>query len=203
MRLVNKHSKGKLLKIGDASKKLNVSTQTLRDWTDAGKVQVKLSDSGHRSYYEADVNRLMLEEKGLTGYWVSSLIVAIDVHGSICYANSDSYELSTKVEVEFISFKKYWDFNNGLQRQVHNLVLDGKPAMIEYNSDSGFPFNGTQGNTSPLIAVAASVACLNKEDCDSQLVVALDRAKKFLKENFTPQITYVWVDKTSGEVIPY
>lgn len=198
-------TKGSLLKIGDASKLLHVSNQTLRDWSDSGKVPVTVSESGHRSYYEADIVRLELENKGITGYWTSGILVAMDVHGKIHYANSETYDLANKnVETFFTPFDKYWNFTNGLATVVHQIVLnEGEPFSRTLGSSDAFPFNGSPENKDPMLAVPALSYSVKKEDAEKSLHQVVKQVEAFIKTNYIPQVTYVWFDKIIGEIKPY
>ena len=48
----------KLLTIGEASRILGISVDTLRRWSDDGKVTVLVLPSGHRRYRQADIEAL-------------------------------------------------------------------------------------------------------------------------------------------------
>ena len=50
------------LRLGDAAAELGVSLNTLRRWSDAGKLTVYRSPGGHRRYRRADVEALLRAE---------------------------------------------------------------------------------------------------------------------------------------------
>jgi excisionase family DNA binding protein len=55
-----------LLPIGEASRRLGVSTQTLRDWEQRGVIApVRLPGSRHRRYLPAEVDRVRRDVLGL------------------------------------------------------------------------------------------------------------------------------------------
>ncbi|NMF67354.1 IS607 family transposase [Brasilonema octagenarum] len=46
------------ISIGDAAKELGVSVDTIRRWSDQGKIRYERAPSGHRRFYLADIKRL-------------------------------------------------------------------------------------------------------------------------------------------------
>lgn len=46
------------ISIGDAAKELGVSVDTVRRWSDQGKIRYERAPSGHRRFYLADIKRL-------------------------------------------------------------------------------------------------------------------------------------------------
>src|SRR4051794_12064186 len=50
---------GSWLGLGDASRMLGVSPQTLRRWSDTGKVHVYTTPGGHRRFHRAALERLI------------------------------------------------------------------------------------------------------------------------------------------------
>lgn len=51
------------LTLPQAAKQLHVSDQTLRNWTDAGRIDAYLTEGDHRRYLEQDVRLLQLAER--------------------------------------------------------------------------------------------------------------------------------------------
>jgi excisionase family DNA binding protein len=52
------------LRLGEAAAELGVSLNTLRRWSDAGRLTCYRSPGGHRRYRRADVEALMRAEGG-------------------------------------------------------------------------------------------------------------------------------------------
>lgn len=204
----NNATKGKLLKIGQASNLLHVSTQTLRDWTEANKIHSVTSESGHRSYYEADVKKLALAEKGITTYWTANYIVALPANREkYYYLDPDTNKPATKPDLYETELNKFWNFTNGLQQQPHSVVLNDEAVIIEPGSTAsylGTPFALTleeTGNTLPLIAHYATVIGLNQDDVKALLPQALQQVITYLEDNYTAQQTVVWLDR-NGQPVP-
>ncbi len=51
------------LRLGEAAKQLGVSSDTLRRWAEAGRMQVVLTPGGQRTVSQADVSRLAAERR--------------------------------------------------------------------------------------------------------------------------------------------
>jgi molybdopterin-binding protein len=51
------------LRLGEAAKQLGVSTDTLRRWAEAGRIEVELTPGGQRTVSQADVSRLAAERR--------------------------------------------------------------------------------------------------------------------------------------------
>ena len=51
------------LRLGEAAKQLGVSTDTLRRWAEAGRLEVELTPGGQRTVRQADVSRLAAERR--------------------------------------------------------------------------------------------------------------------------------------------
>lgn len=193
-------SKGNLLKIGDAAQILHVNPQTLRDWTDAGKIQVETSAGGHRYYYEADVKKLALAEKGITSYWMSNIIVAISANrDKNFYLNPETYEPDYKPQTSTIEFNKYWNFNNGLQLQPHMVALKSEAVILPPEETYAYPLS-IPGHEVPLLASNAVVMALTEEDALKLSKEAVQQTIAHLENNYTAKQTVVWFDSKGREV---
>ena len=51
------------LRIGEAAKQLGISSDTLRRWAQAGRIEVELTQGGRRTVSQADVSRLAAERR--------------------------------------------------------------------------------------------------------------------------------------------
>jgi diguanylate cyclase (GGDEF)-like protein/excisionase family DNA binding protein len=64
------------LRLGDAAAELGVSLNTLRRWSDAGKLTVYRSPGGHRRYRRADVEALLRTERPTEGRGPAGVLAA-------------------------------------------------------------------------------------------------------------------------------
>lgn len=196
----NVNSKGKLLKIGDAAQILHINPQTLRDWTEAGKITAETSDGGHRSYYEADVKKLALAEKGITSYWVSNIIVAISANrDKNFYLNPETYEPAYKPQTHTVEFNKYWNFNNGLQKQPHMIALKNEAVVLPPTETYAYPLS-IPGRELPVLASNAVVLALTEEDALKLSKESVQQTVAHLEDNYTVKQTVVWFDNEGREV---
>lgn len=196
----NVDSKGKLLKIGDAAQILHINPQTLRDWTEAGKITAETSNGGHRSYYEADVKKLALAEKGITSYWVSNIIVAISANrDKNFYLNPETYEPAYKPQTNTVEFNKYWNFNNGLQKQPHMIALKSEAVILPPAEPYAYPFTIPEHQL-PLLASNAVVMALTEEAALKLSKEAVQQTIAHLEKNYTSKQTVVWFDSRGREV---
>jgi molybdopterin-binding protein len=51
------------LRLGEAAKQLGISSDTLRRWAEAGRIEVELTQGGQRTVSQADVSRLAAERR--------------------------------------------------------------------------------------------------------------------------------------------
>ena len=51
------------LRLGEAAKQLGISSDTLRRWAEAGRIEVELTQGGQRTMSQADVSRLAAERR--------------------------------------------------------------------------------------------------------------------------------------------
>lgn len=196
--MTNNDSKGKLLKIGDAASLLHVSTQTLRDWTDAGKIPAVLSDGGHRSYYEADVKKAQLEEKGVTSYWEAPIVLAFNTSGEVTLWDEEGSAIQTPIAYEQ-SLNKYWNFSNGLETMVHEVTLNGiytSSPTATFLEQSTLPHHS-------LIVVYGTIATLDEGDVKNSYLKLRKETIEWAKETFQPVNVPVWAFKTSGNLLPF
>jgi hypothetical protein len=196
--MTKKNSKGQLLKIGDAASLLHVSTQTLRDWTDVGKIPTVLSDGGHRFYYEADVKKVQLEGKDITSYWESSIVLAFNTSGEITLLDEDGNSIQAPISYEK-SLSRYWNFSNGLETMVHEVALNGV-----YQSSPTVTF--LEQSTSPdhsLIVVYGTIAALEQDDIKRNYWKLRKETVEWAKKTFEPVSVPVWAWKNSGKLVPF
>jgi len=196
----NNDSKGRLLKIGEAANILHVSPQTVRDWTEAGKIQAETSPGGTRFYYEADVKKLALSEKGVTSYWVSSIIVAItSSKDKAFYLNTETWEPASNPQILMEEFDRFWNFNNGLQLQPHMVALTDKPVI--FTPDVSYPYLVEIPGVEEIgLAANATVLGLNKEDVLRLSKTAMAQTFEYLVNNFTPKQTVTWFNDKGKEI---
>lgn len=187
------------MKTGEVAKLLHVSSQTVRDWTEQGKLEAHISDGGHRKYFEADVKRLMLEEKGTVSFFQIGQTVGMDRNGKFHFINDD-YELSDlKPYVSRISFRKYWDYNNGLQILAHLAVLNDEPTIIEPHMRSAYI---CEAGEETMVCTTACVVGLDSAAGLTEITEAIEQVKRYLEDNFTAKVAYHWYDSRGHLVSP-
>ena len=177
-----------MLKVGDVAKKLHVSAQTVRDWTEEGKLSAKLSEGGHRTYSLADVNRLVYESEEVPGYRLISALLVMDLESKIQLANEDG--VLSVPQFEFVSFSRYWDFNNGLERMPHQVAAKG--SSIREPSESTTQLFYLEGEKDYWVSTKLEVASVDKKEAEELFLEALPKAKEWLKENYVPVVTIRW-----------
>lgn len=196
-------NKGSLLKIGDAAQILHVSPQTLRDWTESGKIPAEISDKGHRKYWEAEVNKTVLNEKGITTYWTANYIVAISANDDKYYFISpETYEPSSTPQVYETEINKYWNFKNGLEVHPHSVVLNSTPVIISPETLDAFPLQIKDKPNDTLLAQNVLVVGLDKEQVLNTVKEAVTLTLHYLKENFAPQQTTIWFTSQGEQILP-
>lgn len=192
-------TKGELLKTGEAAKLLNVSLQTVRDWTEQGKLDAHISEGGHRKYFEADVKRLVLEERGIESLVQATQKVGMDRNGDFYFINDDWQITELDPFVERIFFKKYWNYTNGLQSFPHMAVLKDEPSIVENNIRGAFV---CEANGEPMVCLAATVVGVERDKVVAKLPKAIEQAKVFLANNYSARVTYHWYDSRGHLVSP-
>lgn len=196
-------NKGSLLKIGDAAQILRVSPQTLRDWTESGKIPAEISDKGHRKYWEAEVNKTALIEKGTTTYWTANYIVAISANDDKYYFISpETYEPSSTPQVYETEINKYWNFKNGLETHPHSVVLNSTPVIISPETLDAFPLQIKDKPNDTLLAQNVLVVGLDKEQVLNTVKEAVTLTLHYLKENFASQQITIWFTSKGKQVLP-
>lgn len=194
-------NKGSLLKIGEAAEILHVSPQTLRDWTEAGKIEATLSDKGHRKYYEADVHKTALKEQGITSYWTADRIVAISASDDkYYYLNPKTYQLSPEAHVYTTEFDRFWNFTNGLEAQAHLAALNKETVIIEPETLDAFPLEIADKPGMTFLAQSVIIVGLDRAKTEQAIHEAAAKTFKHLKENFKPQQTTIWF-ANNGELV--
>ncbi len=144
---------GVTVSIGEAAKELGVSVDTVRRWTDAGKLKSVRAPSGHRRFYLADLKRLASRE-----------LKQLDERITINYARVSSHDqkqdLVRQVQVlESFSTVNGWQFETiqdlgsglnynkkGLQKllkrimqgDVGRLVLTHKDRLLRFGAELVF-----------------------------------------------------------------
>lgn len=201
MRTINQNQhKGKLLKVGEVAAQLHVSPQTVRDWTEAGKLEATIhQDSTHRLYYEADVNRTFLENKEITSYLTVSIIVGLNAKDETFLLHPETY-LPTKTPlIHATPFIKFWNYTNGLQKQPHQVALNQpNPIVLEPKVSDAYLTVSPTGE--PLISTTVTIVGLEEKTCLALLPSALEDTKQWLQKNFIPEPTIMWKTLT-GETI--
>lgn len=192
-------TKGDLLKTGDAAKLLNVSAQTVRDWTEQGKLEAHISDGGHRKYFEADVKRLALEERRVESFVQATQTVSMDRNGDFHFINDDWQVTELDPYVEQIFFKKYWNYTNGLQSFPHMAVLKDGPSIVETDIRGGFV---CEANGETMVCLAATIVGLDRDKVVAKLPEAIEQAKVFLANNYSARVRYHWYDSRGHLVSP-
>lgn len=192
-------TKGELLKTGDAAKLLNVSPQTVRDWTEQGKLEAHLSEGGHRKYFEADVKRLVLEERGIKSLVQATQSVGMDKTGDFHFINDDWKISGLEPDVVRISFEKYWNYNNGLQSFPHMAVLKEGPSIVETDIRGAYV---CVPDGEAMVCLLATVVGIDRDEVLAKLPEAIEQAEVFLANNYTAKVAYHWYDLRGHLVSP-
>jgi len=183
-------SKGNLIKIGDAARKLFVSEQTLRDWTDQDKIIAYTTEGGHRNYYEADIQRLAYENKQITGFYRLTGIISINADGATNFeADLSNGKYS---DIQKVEWAKFWDYRNGLEKQAHQLALTGEPVI----------FTGEAYASGDIMYVGSSSLALTKEEALNLISKTTEQAKETVFTKYVPQQVTRWVDKETNQPAP-
>jgi putative resolvase len=141
------------ISISDAAKELGVSVDTIRRWSDQGKIRYERAPSGHRRFYLADIKRLTPRD-----------LKQLDDRITINYARVSSHDqkadLVRQAQVlEAFSSANGWQFetiqdlgsglnyqNKGLQKllkrimqgDVARLVLTHKDRLLRFGAELVF-----------------------------------------------------------------
>lgn len=177
---------------------LHVSSQTLRDWTDAGKIVAQVSDGGHRSYYEADVKRRALEEEGITTYWEAPITLAFDTDGNVSLWDEDANTIEEPVYYEH-PLKRAWDFHNGLEERSHGVVLSG---IHRTTPTTKFLEQSTSPDRS-LLVIYGTIAALDKKTIESNYREFMKETIDWVKEAFKPLQVPVWSFRETGKLVSF
>ncbi len=147
-------NKGYLMKIGDAAKRLHVSEQTIRDWTNQDKLTAYLSDSGQRHYYDVDIELLRLANKGISQAWLSAVIVRRSVDGIIIWTSEEGE--STGFSLKQAPFKKI--------SQEHRYNCDLYQLLVKHNPQVNWGHMDVEVmDDNSLISRCTTVAISNEE----------------------------------------
>ena len=195
-------SQGEFLKTGDAAAKLHVSAQTLRDWADDGKITAITSDSGHRQYYEAEVNRAALAEEGITQYWNAQLGVGLKADGSIIYLTEDYTVAHAPEEAHQTwseDFTRFWEYTNGRQLAPHTAALNSEPTVNPESYDTPEVIEIEAGEN--IILIDLIVLGRNKDETIQKLGQEAIQAISYLRKNFTPKVNYDWYNSNGEKLI--
>lgn len=126
-------AKGKLLKVGETAEKLYVSEQTVRDWQTSHKLTVgETTSGGHRLFYESDIARTELAEKGDTTFWSATGIVVLKNTGEVELLCDDN--ASVFPDLEETDFERWWSYNNGFEKLVWKLARTKTPQVFEISA---------------------------------------------------------------------
>lgn len=195
------NTQGKLLKTGEAASLLHVSPQTLRDWSDSGKITAVIADSGHRTYYEAEVNRVALAEAGITQYWNAGLNIGLKADGSIIYITEEYVEASSATEALAIwneDYNRFWNYTNSLQEAAHAAALHSEPTIDPTSYEAIGLFEDEAGQncvTLRLIAIGRE-----KNEVVEALKQETAKAIAYLQANYTPKVNYDWYGSDGSKV---
>ena len=118
-----------VLKIGEAAELLHVSSQTVRDWTDAGKLKCsQKTEGGQRLYDHEEVLLLSYAERGITTCWVNTYSLEMNEPGMVTFLdiNNNLEKLSTPpasipVETKLVGYRR-------LSPLHETLLLNGRLA---------------------------------------------------------------------------
>jgi hypothetical protein len=185
---VNFASRGRLLKTGEVAELLHVSAQTVRDWAAAGRLVPHVSASGHRKFFEADVRRLMLEDKGVVSYHAVWFYVVLTYEGDVYWVGAD-FEPTFGFEASEHTFARAWSYNNGLQVEPHKVCL-GESGVVVTPGETRVGLCAFEGQNAVFLPVT-SVA-LTQEEAVAKLWDGADEVGEFLKANFVPKPAYDW-----------
>lgn len=177
---------------------LHVSPQTLRDWTDAGKIDAEVSEGGHRTYYEADVKRTALEEGGITTYWESPITLAFDTFGKVTLWG-ENCEPIEKPEYYEQPIKKGWDFHNGLEERSHGVVLNG---LHKWATTHEFLDQSTLPDHS-LVVIYGKIAALEKKTIEDNYKDYMEEIINWVKANLKPIQVQVWSYRDTGKIVHF
>lgn len=193
-------TKGTLLKTGEAADILHISAQTLRDWTEAKKITATTADSGHRTYYEADVKKLALSEQGITTYHALTWVVAVPANQEkYYYLHPETFLPASQPTITELPLNKYWNFVNGLESEPHTVVLKNTPTIILPTSEPYLVEVEEAGNQ-PLIAHTVTIVGLRPDELQPLLSEAVTATINHLTDNYTAKQTIVWVDKNGKQI---
>lgn len=200
---------GKRLKISEAAKLLHVSIQTVRDWTEAGKLPAVLSDGGHRFYMEDEVHKLALAEQGVTTYWAAFGNVRMDQNSNFHLIDEESNIVREIRPIE-TGFDESWNDNDHFSSIPRSLVVDGKPVIM---GASDFPawkdYMGIEEDSKDANGESSSsgvmthfrVMALTKEELPSLIKRVVKENMDYMKVNLKPVPTIVWKIAVDGELV--
>lgn len=175
---------------------LHVSPQTLRDWTDAGKIDAEVSEGGHRTYYEADVKRTALEEEGITTYWEAPITLAFDTSGNVSLWGENSEPIE-KPEYYEQPIKRGWDFHNGLEEKAHSVVLNG---FHKYATTNKFLDQSILLDHS-LVVIYGKIAALEKATIEDNYREYMKEIIDWVKANLKPVQVQVWSYRDTNKLV--
>jgi len=141
------------ISIGDAAKELGVSVDTIRRWSDQGKIRCERAPSGHRRFYLADLKRIQPRD-----------LKQSEDRATINYARVSSHDqkndLTRQIQaLEAFSSANGWQFetiqdlgsglnynkkglnrllNRILKGDVGRLVLTHKDRLLRFGSELVF-----------------------------------------------------------------
>lgn len=199
---MNRQTEPQLLKVSEAAALLHVSPQTVRDWTDQGKLESLRTSGGHRLYAKPVVQLCALKEKSVVSYWRASVNFQVSPSGRILYMHEDySYQTSLQFRQPKESLLRL-DAKGMFSNIVQLLVDDGETLTLtpatrddpEVLSSPVEVFSDEEGNVR--LSTFVEVLSFTEEGLQLKLEQVLQEALEWVKNNVRPVEGVVsWVDK--------
>lgn len=199
---MNRQIEPQLLKVSEVAALLHISPQTVRDWTDQGKLDSLRTLGGHRLYAKPAVQLGALKEKRIRSYWQTSVNFQVTPSGEILYMQEDySYQCS----LQFRQPKEnllYLDAKGMFSNIVQLLVDEGETLTLtpvtrenpEVLSSPVDIFTDDEGTVR--LGTFVEVYSFTREGLQEKLERTLQEALMWVKNNATPvQGVVSWVDK--------
>lgn len=126
---MNTRSEPQLLKVSEAAALLHVSPQTVRDWTDQGKLDSFRTAGGHRLYSKPEVQLLSFKEKGIMSFWHAGINFSLTKPNEVMFLWDDytynpapQFQPAEKVTLSLNS--------NGLFPNLIQLLVDDGESLV-------------------------------------------------------------------------
>lgn len=174
-----------MIKITDAASILHISPQTLRTWTDDGKIKATLSEGGHRQYTESDVYSLRQSLTGKMTAWFSNLTIQMDGYTEpklyMDFGEKEFVLSEASEEIPVINS----GFGRGrpLSPDMIELIKTQKPVV-------GLPTRGetiyNPEKAGLIMQADVFVLAFTKEECEQAMKEAIPEALAWVKANCIP-----------------